>query len=179
MLTDWGMHLCDTAQVANFSENTSPVKVEGTGVIPENAMNSVPNQFELTYTFANGVVMHVKSTRPSIKLEGSDGWCGNNGWNTALMAHDHSIFDETYEDNKMWPCPPREQRNFLDCVRLGAKPNYDAESLHRLSSTLLTGSIAMKLGRPLEWEPEKEEFVNDAEANAHRARPASRDWANA
>jgi hypothetical protein len=95
------------------------------------------------------------------------------------MAHDPSIFDKTYEDNKIWPCPPREQRNFLDCVRLGAKPTYDAESLHRLSSTLLTGSIAMKLGRPLEWDPKKEEFVNDPEANGLRARPAMRDWANA
>ena len=47
-LTDWGMHLCDTAQVANFSENSSPVKVEGTGVIPQNAMNSTPNRFNLT-----------------------------------------------------------------------------------------------------------------------------------
>jgi predicted dehydrogenase len=179
VLTDWGMHLCDTAQVANFSENTSPVKVEGTGVIPDNAMNSVPNKFDLTYTYANGVVMHVKSTGPSIKFEGSEGWCGNNAWNSALMAHDHSIFDRTYEDNKMWACPPREQRNFLDCVRSGVKPNYDAEALHRLSSTLLTGSIAMKLGRPLEWDPGKEEFVNDAEANALRTRTASTDWMNA
>ena len=94
----------------------------------------------------------------------------------ALIA---SIFDRKYEDNKMWACPPREQRNLLDCVRLAAKPSYDAEALHRLSSTLLTGSIAMKLGRPLEWDPIKEEFVNDAEANALRARPASRDWGNA
>ena len=179
VLTDWGMHLCDTAQVANFSEDTSPVKVEGTGVIPENALNNVPNKFDLTYTFANGVVMHVQSTKPSIRLEGSDGWCGSNGWNTALMAHDPSIFDKKYEDNKMWACPPREQRNFLDCVRFGAKPTYDAEALHRLSSTLLTGSIAMKLGRPLEWDPEKEEFVNDEEANALRTRPALRDWENA
>lgn len=178
-LTDWGMHLCDTAQVANFSEDTSPVKVEGTGVIPKNAMNSTPNKFSLTYTFANGVVMHVKSTHPSIRLEGSDGWCGNNGWNTALQAHDHSIFDRKYQDNKMWACPPREHRNFLDCVRSGTKPIYDAEALHRLSSTLLTGAIAMKLGRPLEWDPDKEEFVDDAEANALRTRPASAEWKNA
>jgi len=179
VLTDWGMHICDTAQVANFSENSSPVKVEGEGTIPENGMNSVPNKFSLTYTFANGVVMHVKSTHPSIRFEGSDGWCGNNGWNTALMAHDKSIFEATYEHNKMWARPPREQRNFLDCIRFGAKPTYSAEALHRLSSTLLTGCIAMKLGRPLVWDPAKEAFVNDVEANALRARPALRDWMNA
>ena len=179
VLTDWGMHLCDTAQVANFSENTGPVKVEGRGVVPENAMNNVPNKFDLTYTYANGVVMHVKSTVPSIRFEGSDGWCGNIGWNAPLMAHHKSIFDRKYQDNKMWKRPPFEQRNFLDCVRFGAKPNYDAEALHRLSSALLTGSIAMKLRRPQEWDPVKEEFANDDEANALRARPAPRDWENA
>lgn len=179
VLTDWGMHLCDTAQVANFSEDSSPVKVEGKGIIPENAMNNVPNQFDLTYTFANGVVMHVKSDQPSIRLEGSDGWCGNSGWNSALQAHDTSIFDRKYDDNKIWKRPPREHRNFLDVVLHGARPMYDVEALHRLSTTLLTESIAMKLGRPLEWDPAKEEFDNDEEANALRDRPPMRDWANA
>ncbi|MEO2048163.1 MAG: Gfo/Idh/MocA family oxidoreductase [Pirellulales bacterium] len=177
-LTDWGMHMCDTAQVANFAEYTSPIKVKGTGIIPENGMNNVPNQFDLTYTYANGVMMHVKSIGPSIKLEGSDGWCGNEGWMGELKAHDPTIFEQTYADNKMWPRPPYEHRNFLDCVRLGAKPNYDAEALHRLSTTLLTGSIAMKLGRPLEWNPDREEFVDDPEANALRTRPTSTDWMN-
>lgn len=178
-LTDWGMHLCDTAQVANFSELTSPVRVEGTGVIPENAMNSVPNQFDLKYTFANGVVMNVKSTQPSIRLEGSEGWCGNKGWLGELEAHDLSIFKREYKENKIWPMPPREQRNFLDVIRFGKKPMYDAEALHRLSTTLLTGSIAMKLGRALDWSPEKEEFVNDDEANSFRSRPRSNEWINA
>jgi predicted dehydrogenase len=178
-LTDWGMHLCDTAQVANFAENTSPVKVEGKGRIPANAMNSVPNYFELKYTYANGVVMNVLSSEPSIMFYGSNGWCGNQGWGGGLQAHDKKIFKNEYEDNKIWERPPREQRNFLDVVRHGAKPNYDAEDLHRLSTTLLTGSIAMKLERPLQWNPETEEFVDDADANALRSRRASTDWENA
>ena len=79
----------------------------------------------------------------------------------------------------MWERPPNEHRNFLDCVTLGAKPMYDVESLHRLSTTLLMGSIAMKLSRPLEWDPEREEFVNDSEANALRTRQLSTEWENA
>jgi predicted dehydrogenase len=179
-LTDWGMHLCDTAQVANFSERTSAVKIEVVkSITPQNSMNDVPNYFDLKYTFANGVEMNVVSREPSIMFYGSQGWCGCEGWRGLLMAHDKRILKDKYDDNKIWKRPPYEQRNFLDVVLHGAKPNYDAEDLHRLSTTLLTGSIAMKLNRTLQWDPEKEEFVNDDEANPLRSRIASTDWMNA
>ncbi|MGH7946383.1 MAG: Gfo/Idh/MocA family protein [Opitutaceae bacterium] len=42
-LTDWGAHLIDTAQVANFSENSGPVAVSGRGNIPAGAINTVPH----------------------------------------------------------------------------------------------------------------------------------------
>lgn len=179
VLTDWGAHLVDTAQVGNFSENSSPISVEGSGTIPENAMNDVPNQFNLTYTYANGVKMHVESDQPRIRFEGSEGWCGNNGWRGGIEAHDRSIYRRTYKDNKLWKMPAREQRNFLDVIRHGAKPNYDAEALHRLSTTLLIGYTCMQLKRPLQWNPITEAFVDDAEANALRTRPQYTDWENA
>lgn len=179
-LTDWGMHLCDTAQVANFAERTSAVKVEVLKrITPTNSMNDVPNFFDLKYTYANGVTMNVVSTRPRIMFYGTKGWCGCEGWRGQLVAHDRKILKRTYDDSNIWERPPYEQRNFLDVVFNGAKPNYDAEDLHRLSTTLLTGSIAMKLNRTLKWDPEAEEFPGDAEANALRSRKASTDWMNA
>ena len=59
-LTDWGAHLMDTAQVPNFAEGSGPTEVHGKGEIPENAMNSVPMNYDLHYTYANGVTMHVQ-----------------------------------------------------------------------------------------------------------------------
>ena len=52
---------------------------------------------------------------------------------------------------------------------------YTAEALHRLSTTLHLGAIAMELGRPLKWDPVKEEF-DDPAANALRSRPTRNDW---
>ncbi|MDZ8120059.1 Gfo/Idh/MocA family protein [Pontiella agarivorans] len=180
VLTDWGMHLCDTAQVANFSERTSAVKAEPIKfIVPKNSMNDVPNYFDLKFTYANGVTMNVLSSQPRIMFYGTQGWCGCDGWRGQLMAHDKRILKARYEDNKIWKMPPYEQRNFLDVVLHGAKPNYDAEDLHRLSTTLLTGSIAMKLNRTVKWDPEKEEFPGDSEANALRSRETSNDWKNA
>ena len=176
-LTDWGAHLVDTAQVANFAEDTSPVAVRGSGVIPPDSVNTVPQTYEITYTYANGVVLEVKSDQPSIRLEGDAGWVGNKGWLGRLEAHDLDVFRRTYDPatSKIWRKRPHEHRDFLDCFRNGQQPMYTAEALHRLSTTLHLGAIAMELGRPLRWDPAKEEF-DDAAANALRSRLRRDDW---
>lgn len=178
-LTDWGAHLIDTAQVGNFAENSGPVAVQGKGRIPPNSLNTVPQTYELTYTYANGVVLEVKSGPTFIRFEGTKGWVGNKGWSGPLEASDMELFRRTYDPatNKIWPRRPREQRDFLDSLKSGQPPMYTAESLHRLSTVLHIGAIAMELDRPLRWNPQSEEF-SDSQANALRQRPR-RDWQRA
>ncbi|MEY2877655.1 MAG: hypothetical protein RLZZ15_35 [Verrucomicrobiota bacterium] len=180
-LTDWGAHLVDTAQVANFSEDTNPVAVEGRGEIPPDATNDVPRKFDLHYTFANGVTMDVSAGVPSIRFEGTDGWIGNKGWQGRIEASRDEILRRKYDPatSKLWPRRPREQRDFLDCVKNGQPPMYSAEALHRLSTTLHLGAIAMELGRPLKWDPLGETFLGDPAANALRTRATREDWKKA
>jgi myo-inositol 2-dehydrogenase/D-chiro-inositol 1-dehydrogenase len=176
-LTDWGAHLVDTAQVANFAEDSGPVSVSGKGVIPPNSVNTVPQTYELTYTYANGVVLEVTSSEPSIRFEGTDGWVGNKGWLGRLEGSNMDVYRQTYDPakNKLWPRPAREHRDFLDCVKNGRPPMYTAEGLHRLSTALHIGAIAMELGRPLKWDPKTESF-DDPQANALRQRASRTDW---
>lgn len=180
-LTDWGAHLVDTAQVANFAEDSSPVTVEGEGWIPPDALNSVPQRYRLAYRYANGVTMEVTSGKVALRFEGTEGWVGNQGWSGPLEASDPAILRRKFEPekNRLGPLRPREQRDFLDCIKNGRAPLYTAEALHRLCTTLHIGAIAMELGRPLRWDPEKEEFPGDAAANALRSRPARDDWKRA
>ena len=176
-LTDWGAHLIDTAQVGNFAEASGPVAVTGKGVIPPNVMNTVPHTYALTYTYANGVTLEVTSGETFIRFEGTKGWVGNKGWSGPLAASDMDLFRKTYDPatNKIWPRRPREQRDFLDCLKNGQPPMYTAEALQRLSSVLHIGAIAMELGKPLKWDPKTEAF-DDAAANALRRRARREDW---
>jgi predicted dehydrogenase len=180
-LTDWGAHLVDTAQVANFSENSGPVAVTGKGVIPPNSINTVPQTYELTYAYANGVILEVVSSDVSIRFEGTDGWVGSKGWQGRLEGSDVNVFRKTYDPatNKIWPRRPREHRDFLDSIKTGQPAMYTAEALHRLSTTLHLGAIAMELGRPLKWDPVGELFPDDAKANALRTRSRREDWKRA
>ena len=57
-------------------------------------------------------------------------------------------------------------RNFVDCVKTRKLPASDIFSHHRVMNSCHMCTIAIKLKRKLEWDPVKEEFIGDDEANA-------------
>jgi predicted dehydrogenase len=68
-------------------------------------------------------------------------------------------------------------QNFCDAIRTGAKLNADALIGH-LSTTLChLGNIATRLGRSLTFDPQKEQFIGDGEANGLVRRPYRDHWA--
>ncbi|MEX2213063.1 MAG: Gfo/Idh/MocA family oxidoreductase [Phycisphaeraceae bacterium] len=177
-LTDWGAHLLDTALVANFAQHTGPVEVSGKGEVPANAMNSVPSNYDISYRFANGVTLRVRSGKVAIRFEGSAGWVGNQGWRTRLEASSPEILKMQWPSDKdrLWARPPLEHRNFLDCVKSRKATTYPPEDIHRLSTTMHLANIAMELGRKLTWDPKTEAFKDNDAANVLRSRE-SRQWA--
>ena len=68
-------------------------------------------------------------------------------------------------------------RDFFECVRSRKEPLCPPEIGHRAASLGHIGSICLRLGgRPLRWDPEKEQFLNDGEANALLDRPMRAPW---
>ena len=57
--------------------------------------------------------------------------------------------------------------NFFECVKSRKDPIMTVENGHRVASLCHLGSIARVLGRPLKWDPEKEIFPGDEEANRY------------
>lgn len=55
--------------------------------------------------------------------------------------------------------------NFFECVRSRKAPICDAEIGHRSITVAHIGVISVRLWRSLHWDPGKERFVNDREAN--------------
>ena len=56
-------------------------------------------------------------------------------------------------------------RNFCDCIRNGTKPNADAMNGHLSTSLAHLANIATRVGRSLTFDPQKEQFQDDDEAN--------------
>ena len=57
------------------------------------------------------------------------------------------------------------QANFIHAVRTGTQPSAPVGAGHRTASLCHLNNIAMALGRKLKWDPEKEQFIGDDEAN--------------
>lgn len=178
MLTDWGLHLLDTAQWGNDTEHTGPLEVEGVGQYFAGGLYNTAHHFELTYKYANGVTLYVKSTGPSIRFEGTDGWVGNNGWRAPVEASSQKILDSVIgpEETHLYTCPQGEHRNFLDCVKSRKDPYFPAEIGQRCNTICHIGNIAMQLRRKLRWDPERECFPGDEAANRLLGRAYREPW---
>ncbi|MDZ7617320.1 MAG: Gfo/Idh/MocA family oxidoreductase [Patescibacteria group bacterium] len=57
--------------------------------------------------------------------------------------------------------------NWFDCMKSGTLPIANAEVGHRSTTVCHLGNIARWVGRRLKWDPVKEEFPGDDEANGH------------
>jgi predicted dehydrogenase len=67
-------------------------------------------------------------------------------------------------------------RNFLDCVKSRHVPLSDLESAHRVATACHLANIALRLGRSVRWDADREEIVGDAEASRLLVRPYRAPW---
>jgi predicted dehydrogenase len=177
-LTDWGAHLLDGAQWGNNTENTGPVEVEGKGVFCTGGLYDTAKEYRIEYKYANGVKLIVTSGTPSLRFEGSEGWIGNHGWRAPLQASSKSILDSVIGPNEthLYTCKAGEQRNFLDCVKSRKDCYFPPEIGQRCFTIAHIGNISMLLGRKLQWDPDKEQFINDEQANRMLSRSMRSPW---
>lgn len=62
-------------------------------------------------------------------------------------------------------------QNWIDCIHSRELPVADVEIGHRSVTVCHLANITRAIGRPLTWDPVKEQFVGDSEANALLDRP--------
>ncbi len=171
MVCNWGTHLLDVAQLVNNTERTGPVSVEGEGTYPApgSGLWNVLIQFKLQYRYANGVVLDYVMDKPYLRVEGEDGWV-QGFWETngGLQASDPALLRLKFKDGDLRLPQRTDKGDFIHCIknRAPAESMADAEVGHRTCSLCQIGHIAIRRGRRLAWDPEKEQFTNDAGANA-------------
>ena len=180
LLTDWGAHFCDTAQLVAGTEFSGPTEVTPVGetLYYRDGIFNTAYQFDLQYRYSNGLSMRVKSGDASIRLEGETGWIESVGWNSQPTASNEKILELT-ERKITLPTASDEFIDFLQSIKAGRKPLYSAESGHRTSTLLHCGNIALKLNRKLTWNCQNERFENDPEADKFRSREMREKWSYA
>ncbi len=179
IICDWGTHLFDTAQWANDTERTGPVEIDGHGTFWEGGLYDTVKDYDVTYKYANGVIMTCKPGNPSIKFIGSGGSLGNRGWNSGRIEASSDAVTQPItgsDPTRLFTNPAGEHRNFLDCVKSRKDPYFPVDIGHRVSTVCHLANISIKLGRKIEWDPEAECFANDPDATAMTSRPMRAPW---
>ena len=176
MILNWTTHLNDIAQWGNNTDRTGPVEVEGQGKFPPpGSLWDVCYEFEFTCTYANGVKLICKTDAPYTRFEGDEGWIQANFSSTdQLQAEPASLLDSKIGPDELHFPLLHEKRDFLDAVKTRGQTLADAEVGHRTASLGHLGHIAIQVGRTLKFDPDKERFVGDDEANKLLALPPGR-----
>ncbi|MFC4871621.1 Gfo/Idh/MocA family protein [Negadavirga shengliensis] len=188
MITGWGAHHLDIAHWGMGTEYTGPIELEATASFPTEGLWNVHGDFEVTAKYANGVTMMVSGAYPNgVRFEGTDGWIfvtrGNVGVtesdpvpggkaSEAFKASDLKILSSEIGPDEIHLYESEEHhKNWLDCIVSRQQTITPAEVAQRSNSACLLSHIAMKLPRKLYWDPVKERFKNDDEANSMLSRP--------
>ena len=175
-ILNWTTHLNDIAQWGNNTDRTGPVAVEGHGKFPPSgSLWDVCYQFEFTCTYANGVKLICKTDGAYTRFEGTEGWIqANFGGKQPLQAEPRSVLDSKIGPHEIHFPLMHEKRDFLNAVKSRGQTLEDAEVGHRTASLGHLGQIAIRLGRPLKWDPVQERFPGDDEANKMLSRARGR-----
>jgi myo-inositol 2-dehydrogenase / D-chiro-inositol 1-dehydrogenase len=177
-LTDWGAHLIDTAQVAMNQEHAGALTVDGKGEFPKDAMTNTALNYNIKYTYPENVTMTVKSGGTGIAFYGTDGWAGSASWRKPLAASSPDVLNAVIapDKNKMYPIPVGEHKAFINGVKSRKMPYYSPQDIHRLSTAMHLANISMRLNRKVKWDPIKEKFNNDPQAEKMRSIESRGDW---
>ena len=167
-ILEWGSHTIDLCQWANNADTTVPIEYTPT-----------PGGCEAVY--ANGVKLVMRETgwlglgTCSVRFEGSEGWV-ETGDRGDLRVFPESLRGGVSLKAQAGTHPGTHLREFLDCVKTRAQPAANGDVACQSHIASHAAYISWQLGRKLTYDPVKNEFLRDEEANRMRARGKREPW---
>ncbi len=163
ILADWGAHMFDIAQWGLGMDGSGPVEI-----VPPREPNAVKG---LKMIYANGVEMiHEDFCRGyAVRFIGSEGSLDVS--RSFLDSDPENIVTATLKEGDVRLYKSENHHlDWINSIKEDKKPICDVEIGHRSSSVCHLANIGYELRRALRWDPEKEEFIGDAEANFKRSK---------
>ena len=174
-MTNWGAHHLDIAHWALDMDNSGPLSVDGHAELPhtKNGYN-VPTSCTVDYVYPGDIKLQIV-TASSGGGNGASGGVTFKGTKGEIHVDRRSLTGKPVDELKENPFAANAIRlyksddhmaNFFDCIKSRKLPVSDVYSQHRTCTGCHIGNISMRLGRKLNWDAQKEEFVGDSEASA-------------
>ncbi len=171
-LTDMGQHYLDPVQYILGQDQTGPVEISAVGPWPPHP-DAVGLWESVTLKYADGDTIYLNSGE----------------WGTAEQAGTPFLEGprgKVYDNYRTEPAGLFEQLagvaepeplvDFETGVRTRQKTGGNEEVAHRSCTLVNLALIALRLGRPLRWDPDRERFIGDEQANRLVAVPMRAPW---
>lgn len=189
-IAGWGVHHADSAMQGCGLDNYTNVEIDAKGIFPEDGLFDNPYRWQMHYTFPNGITWHwTDCATESWGSKAPAGWPqhpmgitfeGTEGsvfiWRDEVDANPRKLLDVKIGPNDKVHLRDNLPGDFIDCVRNGRETCAPVEVGHHSTTLCSIAAISMILGRKLNWDHSKQEFINDDQANRLRTRPMRGPW---
>jgi hypothetical protein len=166
---EWGSHCVDLCQWANKADLTAPVEYNP----PENGL--------ITDLYANGVKLVLRNDgwlplgSCPVRFEGDAGWVEAGDSGKLMVSSPSLLAGKKVAEIGGYPAN-FHVRDFLNCVKTRGKPRANADVACHSHIACHATNIAVFLGRKLAYDPVKNEFIGDDEANRLRSEALREPW---
>lgn len=176
-MTNWGAHGIDQIQWALGADDTGPVQMK--------PLSPGPNG-SVSMQYANGVEVNFVIQPGHGPMGGAVFICEKGkleinrnkfSSNPPEIAEELKKKLDVAEEERKWSDQLAlwqarwHMQDWLDCIRTRKKPVADVEIGHRSVTVCHLANITRAAGRPLTWDPVREQFTGDVQANEHLDRP--------
>ncbi len=165
-LCDWGAHNFDIGQWALGKDESGPVQIIPAGYAEHE---------HITFVYEDGLKMvnepFDENRNFGVKFSSDDAWI--EVFRGRFEASDPSLMPPSAEQNGNdvpYETGTAHLIDFIEAVKGRYDPIANVETGHRTGSLGILGNIATDLDRPLRWDPEREQFEGDSEADSMLSR---------
>jgi predicted dehydrogenase len=173
-LPEWGSHTIDLCQWAAHADDTTPVEFSAEGQTLHGRYRNGTKLVMRLAGFKGEGDWVVPGTCP-VRFEGDEGWveAADTG---KIAVSSPNLLASGMPAETAGTDPTQHVRDFLDCIKSRAKPAANANVTRRGHIVSHAASIGWRLGRTVKFDPDKETFVNDPEANRMCSRARRAPW---
>jgi predicted dehydrogenase len=195
-IAGWGAHPMDQLQWwADQIDLGVPVKYSGVGTLPMSGLFNTITHWDVTCTYANGLqllfmdnatarhtanhnkIPHLNDMRFShgTLYQGTEGWVAvtRGGW----KVYPESLYDRAKDPGAIQLIAgENHQQNFIDAVLGRKQPISDLQSAMRSDMICHLSEISIRIGREINWDPQKETITGDPEAHKRMFRDMRAPW---
>jgi predicted dehydrogenase len=202
-ICNWGVHYLDIAYWGCPTIVAEPCEIECQGVYRKKGFTDNIESWDATFTFAGGLKMTFVDVSNETQIKTGTKFIGDEGWvhvhrggiwaepagllQTRLKPGEDHVYQTSESGDDIITIKKRSGDeiafrsfnhgdDFLNCVRTRKAPVSDVNATHVASYLGLIAEIAARQQTKLKWDPKKEAFLDNDEANKRLIRPMYNGW---